>query len=95
MFPRHPVWSARTLHWFQFPAVRVTFACPGTGLLLASKAGTTVQNPGVLPENVAAPPGVGDDRLLRRKRFLAGDAKNPGFEGDLKTNVKGDVPRCD
>ncbi len=67
----------------------------GSGFLGMTYAPFTVQNPGVLPENVAAPPGVGDDRLLRRKRFLAGDDKGKaGFEGDLTTNVKGDATQA-
>lgn len=68
----------------------------GSGFLGMTYAPFTVQNPGVLPENIAAPPGVGDDRLLRRKRFLQGDEKGnkPGFESDLQTHVKGDATQA-
>ena len=68
----------------------------GSGFLGMTYAPFTVQNPGVLPENVAAAPGVTDDRLLRRKRFLAGDEKTKaaGFESDLTTNVKGDATQA-
>src|SRR5262245_42714508 len=55
----------------------------GSGFLGMTYAPFTVQNPGQLPENIAAPMGVGDDRLLRRKRFFG------GVEGSLKTNVAG------
>ena len=68
----------------------------GSGFLGMTYAPFTVQNPGTLPENVAAPMGVGDDRLLRRKRLLQGDDKGakPGFESELQTNVKGDATQA-
>jgi hypothetical protein len=53
-----------------------------------------VQNPGTLPENIAAPAGVGDDRLLRRQRFLMGEGKAAGFEGSLKTGVGADATKA-
>jgi len=61
----------------------------------------TVQNPGTLPENIAAPPGVDQARLERRRSFLVGSpdkkGKMPegaGFESDLKTNVKDDATKA-
>lgn len=53
----------------------------GAGFLGMTYAPFTVQNPGTLPENVAAAPGVTDARLVRRKGIFS------GIEGTLRTNT--------
>jgi uncharacterized protein (DUF1501 family) len=60
----------------------------GSGFLGMTYAPFTVQNPGMLPENIAAPSGVGDDRAVRRKAIFQ------GFEGGLKTNVASDATKA-
>lgn len=60
----------------------------GSGFLGMTYAPFTVQNAGQLPENIAAPQGIGDDRQLRRKRVF------DGIEGGLKTNVKADATQA-
>jgi hypothetical protein len=71
----------------------------GSGFLGMTYAPFTVQNPGTLPENIAAPPGVDQSRLERRQMFLVGKDKkgkagDGGFESDLKTNVKDDATKA-
>src|SRR5713226_4288965 len=71
----------------------------GSGFLGMTYAPFTVQNPGTLPENIAAPPGVDQSRLVRRQDFLMGKGKkgapgDGGFESDLKTNVKDDATKA-
>jgi uncharacterized protein (DUF1501 family) len=55
----------------------------GSGFLGMTYAPFTVQNPGQLPENIAAPAGIDQARLQRRQEFFK------DVEGSLKTNVAG------
>jgi uncharacterized protein (DUF1501 family) len=59
----------------------------GSGFLGMSYAPFTVQNPGQLPENIAAPAGVDDYRLQRRQAFFK------DIEGTMKTGVTGDATK--
>jgi len=60
----------------------------GSGFLGMTYAPFTVQKPGNLPENIAAPQGVADDRAVRRKKLFE------GVEGSLKTNVANDATKA-
>jgi hypothetical protein len=56
----------------------------GPGFLGMTYAPFTVQNPGQLPENVAAPQGLDQARMERRKNLFG------AIESDLKTGVASD-----
>jgi uncharacterized protein (DUF1501 family) len=60
----------------------------GSGFLGMAYAPFTVQNAGNLPENIAPPAGVADDRAVRRKMLF------DGVEGSLKTNVANDATKA-
>jgi hypothetical protein len=60
----------------------------GAGFLGMTYAPFTVQNPGMLPENIAGPQGVTDARQVRRKQLFN------SIESELKTNTQADAVKA-
>lgn len=58
----------------------------GPGFLGMTFAPFTVQNPGQMPENIAAPQGVGDDRLSRRQGIFTALENNFASSTGMQTD---------